>query len=63
MKHLRITRDTLLFTLGALGFLHELFYGGAVERPFILTVCAALMGLPLVLRAEEKARRNGRDDK
>lgn len=41
-------RDALMFTLGAIGFLHELWAAG-IERPFILTACLALMGLPLVL--------------
>lgn len=61
MRDTRFTRDTILLTLGAGGFLHEVFLGGSMERPFLLTVCAALMGLPLVLRAEEKVRRNGND--
>lgn len=60
MWHLRLTRDALLFILGATGFLHELFFTtGETERPFILTLSAALMGLPVILRAEDKIR-NGK---
>lgn len=54
---LRLTRDALLFALGALGFLHELFFTmGETERPFILTISAAMMGLPLILRAEDRLK-------
>jgi len=59
VRSLRLTRDSVLFTLGAGGFIHEVFFGGSMERPFLLALCGALMGLPLVLRAEEQARRNG----
>ena len=41
-------RDATMFVLGAGGFLHELLTVG-IERPFILTACLALMGLPFVL--------------
>jgi hypothetical protein len=44
-----------MFVLGASGFVHELFTTG-VERPFILSACLALMGLPFVLNG----RKNGR---
>lgn len=41
-----------MFVLGATGFLHELFSNGA-ERPFILALSGALMGLPFVLAADK----------
>lgn len=57
----RQTREFLAFILGGLGFLHELFlYQG--ERPFLLTASLALMGFPLVFRAEQKLKNNGNDD-
>lgn len=56
----RALRDTLMFLLGAVGFLHELIIADA-ERPYLLTAALALMGLPLVLRADEA--RNGKDGK
>ena len=40
-----------MFVLGATGFLHELFSHGS-ERPFILALSGALMGLPFVLAAD-----------
>lgn len=40
-----------MFVLGATGFLHELLRGGA-ERPFLLALSGALMGLPFVLAAD-----------
>jgi hypothetical protein len=43
-----------MFVLGAAGFIHELIVTGT-ERPYILSACLALMGLPLVLTG----RRNG----
>lgn len=52
----KITRDLLMFTLGAVGFVHELLISHA-ERPYLIGACLALMGLPLALRADEK--RNG----
>ncbi len=42
-----------MFLLGASGFIHELIRGGA-ERPFILALSGALMGLPFVLNADQK---------
>lgn len=42
-----------MFTLGATGFLHELIRGGA-ERPFLLALSGALMGLPFVLAADQR---------
>lgn len=57
----RQTKEILAFVLGGIGFLHELFlYQG--ERPFLLTASLALMGFPLVFRAEEKIKKNGNDD-
>lgn len=54
----RQTKEALAYVLGASGFLHELIlYQG--ERPFLLTASLALMGFPLVFKAEEK-RKNGK---
>lgn len=49
-------RSTIMFALGATGFLHELLRGGA-ERPFLLALSGALMGLPFVLAADGRLRR------
>jgi hypothetical protein len=51
----RITRDGLLFILGAAGFLHELIITQG-ERPTLLLGCMALMGLPVFLRSDEKRK-------
>lgn len=45
-----------MFTLGAIGFLHELIVSMA-ERPFVLALCGALMGLPFMLSADSRLRR------
>jgi len=57
MKNLpgRVVREVIMFTVGALAFLNEVFIGGQ-ERPFIIAACLALMGLPFVLRGEETIR-------
>ena len=44
-----------MFVLGAFGFIHEILTVG-IERPFILTACLALMGLPVILAS---SRSNG----
>jgi hypothetical protein len=49
----KIVRDIAIFVLGAYGFVHELQRSGA-ERPQILILSAAMMGLPLIIRGDEK---------
>lgn len=56
-----ITRDRIFVVLGAAGFLHELLLAN-IERPFVLTASLALMGFPLVLKADSKIRSNGKDN-
>lgn len=48
-RHLRISRDIVLFTAGLLGVAHETLITHG-ERPSLLILFAAMMGLPLVLR-------------
>jgi hypothetical protein len=50
----RLSRDTILFAAGLVGFTHEVVFGTVSERPTLLLVCAAMMGLPVFLRADEK---------
>lgn len=50
-----------MFVFGAIGFFHELVIAEA-ERPYLITAALALMGLPLVLRADE-ARKNDKNGK
>lgn len=51
-----LLRDILLFFVGLAGVVHEVLTVG-VERPTLLFLLAAMMGLPLFLRAD------GRGDK
>jgi hypothetical protein len=46
----------VLVTIGAIGFLHEVFLGTPTERPQLIYASIALMCSPLVLRGEEKLR-------
>ncbi len=51
----RLVRDVLLFGAGLGGVAHEtLFTGG--DRPTLLLLFAAMLGLPLVLRGDEGRR-------
>ena len=50
-----------MFLLGAGGFIHELTRSGA-ERPFVLALCGALMGLPFVLNADQRRRPEEQDE-
>ena len=55
-----IIRDIALFVAGLAGVYHETVIS-QVERPTLLFLFAAMMGLPAFLRSDE--RRNGRKDK
>lgn len=45
-------RDAVIFLSGLYGFYHEL--DAQVIREPILILCAAMMGLPAIIRADEK---------
>lgn len=51
-------KEVIAYLLGGMGFLHELIIAQA-ERPFLLTASLALMGFPLVFKAEEKLKKSG----
>jgi hypothetical protein len=51
----RISRDSVLFAGGLLGVLHETVLSKA-DRPTLLLLFAAMMGLPAFLRADEKKK-------
>lgn len=51
-------RDVILFFAGLAGVFHETAIAD-VERPTLLLLFAAMMGLPAFLRQDER-RRNGR---
>lgn len=46
-------RDVLLFIVGLAGVVHEIAVAG-LERPTLLALLAAMMGLPLFLRADDR---------
>lgn len=48
-RQIRFTRDSILFAAGLLGVIHETFFANA-DRPSLLVLFAAMMGLPLYLR-------------
>ncbi len=50
-----------MFLIGAIGFFHELIVSQA-ERPFILALAGALMGLPFVLSADGNIRSKPPED-
>jgi hypothetical protein len=51
----RVLREISTFLLGAFGFVHELLLAHT-ERPFIISASLALMGLPFVIRGEDKLK-------
>ncbi len=59
MKRLRITRDGIMFTAGLGLTINEAIIRVGSERPTLLIMFAAMMGLPFILRADE-IRRNGK---
>jgi hypothetical protein len=50
---LHITRDGVLFAVGIMGIIYETVRQQA-ERPFLLATFAAMTGLPVFLRTDEK---------
>lgn len=53
-KHVRITRDAVLFVAGLLLLINEAVLRNGAERPYLLVVFAGMMGLPVFLRSDEK---------
>jgi hypothetical protein len=54
----RFTRDGVLFIAGLIGVAHETFWAHT-DRISLLAVFVSMMGLPTILRMDE--RRNGKD--
>jgi hypothetical protein len=52
-RHARITRDGVLFALGVTIVLHETFGSGPPSEALI-GVAVLLLGLPAVIRADER---------
>lgn len=51
-----ITRDAVLFVVGLLGITHETLITRAGERPTLLLLFGAMVGLPLFLRADDRGK-------
>lgn len=59
-KHL--TRDSILFTVGVAGIIYEIVVDHG-ERPTLLVLLGAMVGLPAFLRADERrAKSKDKDD-
>lgn len=56
----RLTRDTVIFLAGLAGMAHETLFAHA-ERPFLIAVFAAMLGLPAFLRFDERAAHDNTD--
>jgi len=54
-----LSRDLVLFSAGLLGVIHETIIA-EVERPFLLALFAAMIGLTGFLKAEEARKENGK---
>ena len=55
------TRATVLFVAGLAGIAYETLAEHG-ERPTLLILFAAMIGLPLFLGADERRQRNGKDE-
>jgi hypothetical protein len=56
------TRDGVLFLAGLFGVMWETLYED-VDRPVLLAVFAAMMGLPVFLNFDEKAHLRNHDER
>jgi hypothetical protein len=54
----RVTRDAVLFTIGLAGIVHETLFA-TVERPYLLMLFAACIGLPVFRQLDADRRRDG----
>jgi hypothetical protein len=51
----RVSRDTILFAVGLLGIAYETLVEGG-DKPTLLVLFGAMVGLPAFLRTDEKAK-------
>lgn len=61
MSRLKVTRSAILFVVGLAGILYETLAEHA-DRPTLLLLFAAMVGLPAFLRIDEK-QKNSDDPK
>lgn len=52
-SRVRVTRNTVLFVVGLLGVAHETLINN-VDRPTLLLLFAAMIGLPAFINQDEK---------
>lgn len=57
-----VTRDTVLFTTGLALIVNEAVLRSGPERPTLLVLYAGMVGLPAVLRADDRRRTTGSAD-
>lgn len=57
----KITRDRIIWTVGILGIIYEVFIDH-VEKPTVLIALLAMMGVPPVLRSDEAIQAAKPDD-
>lgn len=60
-QRIRFTRNGLLFVMGAFGWIHEVLMRSD-ERTTIIIACFALMGVPLMMHADESRRDKKSED-
>lgn len=60
-RSVRITRNTVLFIVGLLGVAHETLVSQA-DRPTLLLLFAAMIGLPAFISKDEKAAPPAEDE-
>lgn len=58
----RLSRDFVLGLLGAAILLNEAFLQNGPERPTLMLVSAALLGLPVWLRVDERRQARASED-
>lgn len=58
----KVVRDTVLFTVGLAGVAHETLVAHA-ERPTLLLLFAAMIGLPAFISKDDKEHKSDKDDK
>lgn len=58
----KLPRDTVLFFAGLAGIAHETLIWDGPERPTLLLLFAAFLGLPVFLRTDERRRDRAEDE-
>lgn len=54
----RISRDSILFVAGLFGIAYETLGPSGGERPTLLILFSAMVGLPAFLRSDESAKKS-----